>query len=110
MPAASVGAWFLYQASRKLPVGYWSHSAQPALHPDNLGGTFTAMLQFLNAGSLWLPWILSLLLLVLFPGSCRRVLPALFLIGGLLAVLLFVFLHQAAVPRLLIEWILPRVS
>jgi hypothetical protein len=51
-----------------------------------------------------------LLSLLLFPGEWRRVSPALFLTGGLLAVLLFIFLHQETVPRRFIEWILPRVS
>ena len=114
VPAAAVGTWFLYQASRKLPVGFGSRGAGSALYPDNLGGTLTAMLQELNAGSLWLPWIFSSLLLLvpllLFPGEWRRASPALFLTGGLLAVLLFIFLHQETVPRRFIEWILPRVS
>jgi len=68
------------------------------------------MLQFLNAGSLWLPWVLSLSLLLLFPAAWRRVSPALFLIGGLLAFFLFDYLHDATVPRLRVEWTLPRVS
>jgi hypothetical protein len=110
VPAAAVGTWFLYQASRKLPVGYRGHGAMLALNPDNLGGTVTAMLRFLNAGSLWLPWILSLLLVLLVPGAWRRLLPAFLLIGGLLGFLLFIFVHGPSVPRLYIEWILPRVS
>lgn len=114
VPAAAVGTWFLYQASQNLPVGYGSRGAGSPLYLDNLGTTLTAMLQFANAGSLWLPWILSLFLLLLplllFPGKWRRVSPALFLTAGLLAVLLFIFLHQATDPRLYIEWILPRVS
>jgi hypothetical protein len=114
VPAAAVGTWFWYQASRKLPVGFGSRGAGSALYPDNLGGTLAAMLQSLNAGSLWLPWIFSLLLLLLplllFPGEWRRVSPAFFLAGGLLAILLFIFLHQETVPRLFVEWILPRVS
>jgi hypothetical protein len=110
VPAAAVGTWFLYQGSRRLPVGFPGHGAMLAFNPDNLGGTVATMLQFLNGGSLWLPWILSLLVLVLFAGSWRRVLPALFLIGGLLGFLLFLFLHSATVPRLFVEWILPRVS
>jgi hypothetical protein len=114
VPAAAVGTWFLYQASQNLPVGYGSRGAGSPLYPDNLGATLTAMLQFANVGSLWLPWILSLFLLLLplllFPGEWRRVSPALFLTAGLLAVLLFVFLHQATDPRLYVEWILPRVS
>jgi hypothetical protein len=114
VPAASVGTWFLYQASRKLPVGFGSRGAGSPLYPDNLGGTLTAMVQSLNAGSLWLPWIFSFLLpllpLLLLPREWRRVSPALFLAGGLLAVLLFLFLHQETVPRLFVEWILPRVA
>ncbi len=111
VPAAAVGTWFLYQASQRLPVGYRAHGASLfTLHPGNLRGTLTAMLQFLNAGSLWLPWVLSFSLLLLFPGVWRRVLPALLLIGGLLAFFLFDYLHDAAVPRIRIEWTLPRVS
>jgi hypothetical protein len=110
VPAAAVGTWFLYQALRKLPVGYGSRGARSAVHLDILGGTLTAMLQFLDAGSLWLPWIFSVLLLLFFPGAWRRVSPALLLTGGLLAILLFIFLHQPTVPRLFVEWILPRVS
>jgi hypothetical protein len=110
VPTAAVGTWFLYQASRKLPVGYQAHGGLFVLYPNNLQGTFSAMLQFLNAGSLWLPWVLSLSLLLLFPVAWRRVSPALLLIGGLLAFFLFDYLHDATVPRLRIEWTLPRVS
>lgn len=110
VPAAAVGTWFLYQASQKLPVGYQAHGALFLLHPNNLGGTLTAMLQFSSAGSLWVPWVLSLLFLLLFPEAWRRVSPALLLIGGSLAFFLFDYLHDATVPRLRIEWTLPRVS
>lgn len=110
VPAAAVGAWFLYQASRKLPVGYRAHGALFDLHPNNLGGTLTAMLQSLNAGSFWAPWVLALLFLLLFPEAWRRVAPALLLIAGLLAFFLFDYLHDAAVPRIRISWTLPRVS
>jgi hypothetical protein len=110
VPATAVGIWFLYQASRRLPVGYAAHGVLFGLHPANSTGIVAAMLRSLNSGSLWIPWILPFSLLSLFPAAMRRVLPALLQAGGLLAFFFFDYLHDAAVPSERIGWTLPRVS
>lgn len=110
VPAAAVGTWFLYQASRRLPVGYRTHGVLFGLHPAHSAGVAEAMLRCLNAGSLWMPWILSLSLLLAFPAAWRRVLSALLLAGGLLVFFFFDYLHDVAVPGERIGWTLPRIS
>ncbi len=62
-PAVCVVLWFLYQASRSLPVGYRPHGELLHVFPQHLGKIFEAMLRNLDAGSLWLPWVFPILFL-----------------------------------------------
>lgn len=109
-PAAGVAVWFLYQRSKALPIGYRSHGKLLDLHLDHLGPILAGMLRFLNAGSLWLAWLVPLGMLLERRSGWKRAAPALGLTAGILFFLVYDYLHDSDLPRIRIEWTLPRVS
>lgn len=108
-PAAAVSVWFLYQRSHSLAVGYHGHGDLLVLYRDHLGAILKALLRYADAGSLWLPWAFSLALIFRRLRAWRAVAPALVLVGGLMAFLIFDYLHDKDDPTLRIEWTSPRV-
>jgi hypothetical protein len=109
-PAIGVGLWFLYQGSRSLPVGYRSHGRLLELFPRNLPKILDAMLRNLDGGSLWLPWLVALFWIIARRRWARSSAPALLLAAGLLAFLVFDYLHDPLDPSERIGWTAPRVS
>ena len=110
VPAAALGTWFLYQWSQSLPVGYRAHGSLLVLQTRHLIQVLASMVSFLDAGSLWIPWVFGFSFLIPAARQWRRIAPALALTTGILVFLVFDYLHDAEVPRTRIEWTLPRVS
>jgi len=109
-PGVCVGLWFSYQASRSLAVGYRPHGQLFGLFPQHLGRILPAVLQNLNAGSLWLPWLFAILWLAARLPAWRDAAPALVLSVGLLAFLVFDYMHDTGDPTERIGWTAPRVT
>ncbi len=109
-PAVCVVLWFLYQASRSLPVGYRPHGELLQVFPQHLGKILEAMLRNLDAGSLWLPWVFAILFLGARRSDRRAAAPALVLAIGLLSFLVFDYLHDRQDPTERIGWTSPRVA
>lgn len=109
-PAVCVGLWFFYQASHSLSVGYRAHGEPLRLFPRHLGQILPGMLRNLDAGSLWLPWLFAILWLAARRLAWRAVAPALVLAIGLLAFLLFDYMHDTGDPTERIGWTAPRVA
>lgn len=108
--AVCVVLWFLYQASRSLPVGYRPHGELLHVFPQHLRKIFEAMLRNLDAGSLWLPWVFPILFLAARRSDWRAAAPALVLAIGLLPFLVFDYLHDRQDPTERIGWTSPRVA
>jgi hypothetical protein len=109
-PAAAVSAWFLFQSHFGLRPGFRGHGGLFALHFDHLGAIFASLPVALDAGTRWVSWALPLVLLVAARPAAARLLPALTLSIGLLAFLVFDYLHDPASPATRIHWTAPRVS
>jgi hypothetical protein len=109
-PAAAVGVWFAYQWSQSLRVGYQPHGQFLSLHPEQLGTIVIALVQSLDAGSLWLPWAFALGVLISRAPAWRAAAPAFVLTAGLLLFLVFDYLHDKDDPTERIGWTAPRVT
>jgi hypothetical protein len=109
-PGVCVGLWFFYQASRSLPVGYRPHGQLFGLFPQHLGRILPALLRNLDGGSLWLPWLFAILWLAVRRPAWRDAAPALVLSVGLLAFLVFDYMHDTGDPTERIGWTAPRVA
>jgi hypothetical protein len=109
-PAVCVGLWFFYQASRSLSIGYRAHGELLGLFPRHLGRILPGMLRNLDAGSLWLPWLFAILWLAAPLPAWRAAAPALVLAIGILAFLLFDYMHDTGDPTERIGWTAPRVA
>jgi hypothetical protein len=108
-PAACVSVWFLYQASRSLPVGYRPHGGLLKLYPEHLAAILGALFRAVDAGSFWIPWVLALVAMATRASVWRACAPALALTVGLLAFLVFDYLHDKNDPWERIGWTAPRV-
>lgn len=109
-PVAAVGVWFLYQASQSLPVGYAPHGRLWVLFPRNLGEILEGMLRNFDSGSLWLPGLFALtVLLASRAPAWKTAAPALALAAGILGFLVFDYLHDPKDPAQRIDWTTPRV-
>ena len=109
-PAAAVSAWFLFQQHFGLRPGFRGHGGLFALHFDHLGTVLADLPLALESGTYGLSWILPFLLLVAARPAAVRLLPALALCAGLLAFLVFDYLHDREDPAIRITWTAPRVS
>jgi hypothetical protein len=108
-PALGLAVWFGYQRSVGLPVGYQPHGQLLRLYPEHTRLIVQEMLHSLNAGTVWISWIVPLLFLVAFAKRWKTFLPALTLAVGLLCFLIFDYLHDPEDPTVRISWTLPRV-
>jgi hypothetical protein len=108
-PAAALSLWFFYQWSRSLEVGYRAHGELLAVYTDLLGVTLKALWRSMDAGSLGLPWVFAILLILGRARAWRAAAPALALAGGLAAFLVFDYLHDKDDPTNRIGWTAPRV-
>jgi hypothetical protein len=115
-PVAALATWFLFQASHGLPAGFRTHGELWSLHPRFLPEILSGLLRNLDAGTLGLSWLIPLVLLaLLIPSGGRRadgraLLPGLTLAAGILAFLVFDYLHDDRSPSQRIGWTAPRVS
>ena len=109
-PAAALSAWFLFQWHFGLRPGFRGHGGLLALHADHLGTVLTRLPLALEAGTYGVSWILPLVLLIAARPRVRPLLPALALGAGLLAFLVFDYLHDREDPAIRIQWTAPRVS
>ncbi len=108
-PAACVSVWFLYQASRSLPVGYRPHGGLLTLYPEHFAAILGALFRGVDAGCFWIPWVMALVGLAARPSVWRACAPALALTFGLLVFLVFDYLHDKNDPWERIGWTAPRV-
>ena len=108
--AAALATWFLFQATHGLPTGFRGHGDLWSLHrgflPEILGG----LLRNLDAGTLGLSWLVPLAFLLVSRARIRPLLPALTLSAGVLAFLVFDYLHDDRSPSQRIRWTAPSVS
>jgi hypothetical protein len=109
-PVAAVSVWFAYQWSISMPVGYRPHGEFLILYGHNLGVILREMMASLNAGSLWLPWLVALFFLARSASDWRVAAPALTLAFGLMLFLVFDYLHDKDDPSQRIRWTAPRVT
>jgi hypothetical protein len=109
-PALGVSTWFVYQASRSLPVGFNAHGRLLELFPRNSVKILEGLVRNLDAGSLWLPWIFAVLWIVVFRVPGKVAVPAACLGAGLLLFLVFDYLHDRRDPTERIGWTAPRVA
>ncbi len=109
-PAAALLAWFLFQLHSGLRVGFRSHGGLFDLRFEHLGTILARLPLALEAGTFGLSWALPLVLLAAARPNAKRLAPALVLGAGLLAFLVFDYLHDAEDPRIRIAWTAPRVS
>ena len=112
-PAAAVAAWFAFQQHFGLRPGFRSHGGLLALHWDHVGTILGRLPLALEAGTFGLAWALPIV--VLFASRptravLARCLPAIALTGGLLAFLVFEYMHDRENPGVRIIWTAPRVS
>jgi len=108
-PALGFGVWFGYMRFAGLPVGYHLHGEPGRLYLEHAGPIARNMLYFLNAGTVWLSWVIPLLFLFAFAKRWKIFLPALTLAVGLFCFLPSDYLHfEDPVP--VIGWTLPRIS
>jgi hypothetical protein len=109
-PVASVSVWFVYQSSRSMPAGYRPHGEFLSLYTDNLAVILKEMVASLNAGSLWLPWLIVFFFLARSRSAWRAAAPALTLAFGLMLFFVFDYLHDKDNPAERIRWTAPRVT
>ena len=109
-PVAAVSVWFVYQRSRSMPAGYRPHGDLLGLSTDHLAEVLKAMLSALNAGTLWLPWLIALFFLARSASAWKAAAPALTLAVGLMLFLVFDYLHDKGDPAERIGWTAPRVT
>jgi hypothetical protein len=111
-PAAALGAWFLFQSRFGLRPGFRGHGGLLDLHFDHAAAILVRLLAALDAGTRWLSWALPLVLLIAWgaPRAIVRIVPALALTAGILAFLVFDYLHDRENPAVRISWTAPRVS
>jgi hypothetical protein len=109
---AALATWFLFQATHGLPVGFRAHGELWSLHARFLPEILRGLPRNLDAGTLGLSWLipLTLLALAMSRASVRPLLPALSLAAGILAFLVFDYLHDDRSPSERIRWTTPRVS
>jgi hypothetical protein len=110
-PLFCVAVWFAFQAAHGLRAGYRTHGELFGVHFRYLGSVLVEMVRNLDAGTVWLSWIVPLAFLTVSARHIRaEVLPALSLATGLLLFFLFDYLHDATDPSIRIVWTLPRIS
>jgi hypothetical protein len=109
-PAAALSAWFLFQHHFGLRPGFRGHGGFFALHFDHVGTVLSRLPLALEAGTFGLSWLLPLVLLIAARPTPGRFLPAFALSAGLLAFLIFDYLHDRENPAIRISWTAPRVS
>jgi hypothetical protein len=109
-PAAALSAWFLFQWHFGLRPGFRGHGGLLALHADHLGTVLARLPPALEAGTYGVSWILPLVLLIAARPRVRPLLPAFALGAGLMAFLVFDYLHDRENPAIRIQWTAPRVS
>jgi hypothetical protein len=93
-----------------MPAGYRPHGEFFSLYTDNLAVILREMVASLNAGSLWLPWLIVLFFLAKSASDWRAAAPALTLAFGLMLFCVFDYLHDKDDPTLRIRWTAPRVT
>jgi hypothetical protein len=71
-----------------------------------------ALVRHLHAGAWWAAWILPLVWIAAFATrrSFRAALPGVFAVAGLLAFLVFLYLHETSEMTMHIGWEVPRLS
>ena len=109
-PAAAVGAWFAFQYHVHLRPGFRGHGGLFAFDFDHLGAILGRLPLALEAGTFGVSWALPLVLLIGARPAGYRLLPAFVLAAGLLAFLVFDYLHDREDPSERIGWTAPRVS
>jgi hypothetical protein len=108
--AAAASLWFFFQFRFGLRPGFRGHGGLLELSFDHIGTILGRLPLTLEAGTSWLSWALPAALLIATRPSLTRLLPAITLAAGLLAFLVFDYLHDRENPALRIVWTAPRVS
>jgi len=109
-PAAALLAWFAFQRHIGLAVGYSSHGPLLGVSARFLPSILGEGLRNLDAGTLWLSWVVPIAFLLAARPDPRRLLPALALVAGLCGFLVFDYMHDTRDPSQRIGWTTPRVS
>lgn len=107
---AGLSGWFLFQAVYGLEVGFRPHGKLLSLQIGFIPEIIPGMVRNLDAGTRGLSWLIPALLLVAVRPRIRELLPALTLTGGLLAFLVFDYMHDRTSPAERIRWTTPRVT
>ncbi len=112
-PGAAASFWFFFQFRFGLRPGFRGHGGLLELSFDHIGTILGRMPFTLEAGTSWLSWALPAALLIAARPTravATRLLPAITLAAGLLAFLVFDYLHDREDPALRMVWTAPRVS
>jgi hypothetical protein len=109
-PLCALVLWFGFQYASHLHVGYRAHGVFLDLHFEHLESVVRSALGELRAGTSGVSWLFPILVLILLGHDRRAALPGLLVTAGLLAFLVFDYLHDPGDPWERIGWTLPRAS
>jgi hypothetical protein len=104
--------WWSYVRWFGIPSNYGSTGRPAEMHWGRLKDVIGLVILHLSAGTWWLSWILPLLLILAAAktGRCREALPGIVAVSGLLAVFVFLYMHETTNQTMRIGWEIPRIS